>query len=156
MSETQAPLYGAIGKAADEFLRIAENGVNGLADATNEDNAGWMAKRIAELDVRLLQQVNQIELMLRQLDVESELVAGLTKRLSVRSQAAAQSEAEPEEYIRIQITKNTHGYSYETSVSLRDRTIEPERLRDLLFVADAEARDEISRREALDREPVGE
>jgi capsule polysaccharide export protein KpsE/RkpR len=148
MSETQAPLYGAIGKAADEFLRIAENGV--------ENGEAVLAKRIAELDVRLLQQANQIELMLRQLDVESELVAGLTKRLSVRSQAAAQSEAEPEEYIRIQITKNTRGYSYETSVSLRDRTIEPERLRDLLFVADAEARDEISRREALDREPVGE
>jgi hypothetical protein len=148
MSETQAPLYGAIGKAADEFLRISENGV--------ENGEAVLAKRIAELDVRLLQQANQIELMLRQLDVESELVAGLTKRLSVRSQAAAQSEAEPEEYIRIQITKNTRGYSYETSVSLRDRTNGPERLRDLLFVADAEARDEISRREALDREPVGE
>lgn len=59
-----------------------------------------------------------------------------------------------ERYVRINITKNTKGYSYETTISLRwtgdiDRDFELDRLN---VEADNEARAEIKRRQGLDAE----
>jgi hypothetical protein len=59
----------------------------------------------------------------------------------------------PERYTRIAITKNTKGYSYETTVSLRwaEGEVDPqEELRVLLRQADHQARMEMARREHLD------
>lgn len=60
----------------------------------------------------------------------------------------------PERYIRINITKNSKGYTYETTVSLRWEyigTVDPAYLLDQLNrEADQLARLDIARREALD------
>jgi len=59
----------------------------------------------------------------------------------------------PERYIRINITKNTKGYSYETTVSLRWTVgihLHEQALRNLLFQSDQLARAEIADRETRD------
>lgn len=60
----------------------------------------------------------------------------------------------PRFHMRIQITKNTKGYSYETSVTAEDDDEETvvANTRQLLIDADTIARDEIARRELLDVE----
>lgn len=61
----------------------------------------------------------------------------------------------PERSIRINITKNTKGYSYETSVSLRwtgEDFDEVDELATLLRTSDERARREIVEREELDAE----
>lgn len=61
----------------------------------------------------------------------------------------------PERYVRIAVTKNTKGFSYETTVSLRwtsNLTEGAEELQSLLQLSDGLAREEIANREALDRE----
>ena len=57
----------------------------------------------------------------------------------------------PEKYVRINITKNTKGYGYETTISVRWQDGDEIQLAaDLLASADIVAREEMERREALD------
>lgn len=61
--------------------------------------------------------------------------------------------AGPEAYVRINVTKNTKGYSYETTVSLRWDTARvggSPIIAGMLSDADRLARDEIARRERED------
>lgn len=72
--------------------------------------------------------------------------------------ATEQKVVQPELYCRVNITQNTKGRNAETTVSVRGE-IDRERLMaelvTLLVSADWAARDEISRREALDLEEGG-
>lgn len=61
----------------------------------------------------------------------------------------------PEVYLRVQITKNSKGYTHETTASVRGdipTVAAGEIVSVLLARGDGEARDEIKRREALDGE----
>lgn len=64
------------------------------------------------------------------------------------------TDAEPEKYVRIAITKNSRGYSFESTISLRwsgDDVAYTAILADLNQEADALARLEIVRRQVADR-----
>ena len=67
-----------------------------------------------------------------------------------------QIETTPERYVRINITKNSKGYSHETTVSLRwsEGADESAAVGALLRLADGEARAEIARRERIDADGV--
>ncbi len=64
--------------------------------------------------------------------------------------------ASPRFHMRIQVTKNTKGYSYETSISVDDDDAETvcHNVRQLLIDADTIARQEIARREFIDANPI--
>lgn len=59
-------------------------------------------------------------------------------------------EADPERYVRIQITKNTKGYAGESTVSLRGESWGWDDLQKMLQQADRLMREEIARRERID------
>jgi len=64
----------------------------------------------------------------------------------------------PEKYVRINITKNTKGYTYETTTSVRWQGAEDDGIQviaGLLQHADATARVEIAQREAVDAGELG-
>lgn len=58
---------------------------------------------------------------------------------------------EPEQYMRINITRNTRGYQGETTVSIRGDAWEFADMESLLQESDRMLREEIARREAVDR-----
>jgi len=63
----------------------------------------------------------------------------------------------PEKYVRINIEKNTKGYQYETTVSVRwtDGELDAEQaIVDLLAQSDAMARQEIRQREDADDDAI--
>ena len=110
---------------------------------------------VQELRGKLSSLVDQFNAMVKGQDELSETVADLvaggrtTLTPLVESTVTA-----PETYVRINVTKQSKGYVHESTVSLRgnDRQMDMEQgLADLLRMSDTLARDEIARREALDR-----
>lgn len=105
------------------------------------------------LEARIARQDEQLRVNVAAMDLMSNRIAALEPSTAYGEVLTACS---PHAHMRIQISRNTRGYTYETSVSVD--ADDPRALREsveyLLRDADTIARKEIAKRELLDSNPA--
>ena len=142
-------LRGKLSSLVDQFNALVK-GQDELSEMVHNLMAAT-APEVQDEFAELRRQRDQDRYWMDGLDKRIDLIV---QRLNAEQREGHLASAAPETYVRINVTKQSKGYVHESTVSLRgnDRQMDMEQgLADLLRMSDTLARDEIARREALDR-----